>query len=190
MNFLVLASDGKAIARPDSTRNKDNGDCFVPDGVEVVGYAPVIYARMCRTGKAIGREFASRYYDAIGFGILLYPSEDNGEQPHFCRAVTSIYDKTSLLPMAMYNPITLEQGGNVFDIRLNGKEIFSCNTMGMSARIADALAICSTNTTIHKGDFILAELDVLKTLCSRSDGGSSILAHFCGNETIDIDLKF
>lgn len=190
MNFLIMTAEGKAIARPDSTRNKDNGDYFVPTDIESVGYAPVVYARMCRTGKMIENEFAGRYFDAYGFGILLYPSADRGGEPHFCKATGSIFDKTSLLPMAMYNPITLENSENVFRFTLDGKEIFSCNTIGIGARIARALEVCSSHTTIHKGDFVLAELSKVDTLCSREDTSVNINTSFCGNETIDIDLKF
>lgn len=190
MNFLLHTYEGKAVARPDSTRNKDNGDIFIPEDINTVGFTPVLYVRMCRTGKAIGKEFAGRYYDAIGFGVLLYPTTDDGRDPHFCRATGAIHDKTSLLPLAMYNPITLEQGGNLFLLKKDGKEIFSCNTMGMTAKIAEALSACSAHTTIHKGDFTIVELDRISPLQRRNEGDCHLSASFCENETIDIELKF
>lgn len=190
MNFLILTAEGKVIARPDSTRNKDNGDYFVPTDVSSVGFAPVVYARMSRTGKMIGREFVPRYYDAIAFGILLYPSVAPEEKPHYCKATSSCYDKTSLLPLPMYNPITLERDGNIFRISAGSKELFNRSTVGISGLLADAITACSSHTTIHKGDFVIAELDTVRTLRQRSEGDFHLGSTFCENEIIDIDVKF
>ena len=190
MNFLILTSEGKVIARPDSTRNKDNGDYFVPTDVNSMGFAPVVYARMVRTGKMIGREFVTRYYDAVAFGILLYPSVTPEEKPHYCKATSSCFDKTSLMPLPMYNPVTLERAENIFRINKGTKEVFSRSTVGITELVADALTGCSSHTTIHKGDIVIAELDSIKTLGHRSDGDFHLVASFCGNETIDIDVKF
>ncbi len=190
MNFLILTAEGKVIARPDSTRNKDNGDYFVPTDVHSLGFAPVVYARMSRTGKMIGREFTHRYYDATAFGILLYPSTSAEDNPHYCKATSSVFDKTSLLPLPMYNPVTLERAENIFRISVNGKEVFNRSTVGISSLLEDALTACSSHSTIHKGDFVIAELDTVKTLSKRSEGNFHLGATFCGNETIDIDVKF
>lgn len=178
MNFLVYSADGLASVRPDSSRNKDNGDYYVPDGIKELGYTAAVYARMCRSGKAIGAEFSPRYYDAVGMGILIYP---DGE---------TIFDKTSLLPMPLYNPLTLEQEGNIFRATKNGSELFSFNTVGMKEAIEKAIVGCSRNTTIRKGDFVIAELAPAQRLCSYDDGGCSLRASFCNNETIDMEVKF
>lgn len=178
MNFLVYSSDGRPSVRPDSSRCKDNGDYYVPDGIRELEYTAVVYARMCRSGKAIGAEFAQRYYDAVGMGILIYP---DGE---------TIYDKTSLLPMPLYNPITLEQENNIFRATKDGKQMFSFNTVGMKAAIEKAIVGCSLNTTIRKGDFVIAELAPAQHLCSLDDGGCRLNATFCNNETIDMEVKF
>ena len=190
MNFLILTAEGKVIARPDSTRNKDNGDYFVPTDVHSLGFAPVVYARMSRTGKMIGREFTHRYYDAIAFGVLLYPSTAPEDKPHYCKAVSSVFDRTSLLPLPMYNPVTLERDGNVFRIYADSKELFNRSTVGISGLLEDALTACSCHSTIHKGDFVIAELDTVRTLALRSEGDFHLGATFCGNEIIDIDVKF
>lgn len=190
MNFLILSAEGKVIARPDSTRNKDNGDYFVPTDVNSIGFAPVVFARMERTGKMIGREFVHRYYDAVAFGILLYPSMSPEDKPHYCKASSSIFDKTSLLPLPMYNPVTLERDGNIFRISCGERELFTRSTVGISELLADALCSCSVHTTIHKGDFVIAELDTVKTLRQRSDGDFHLGSTFCENEIIDIDVKF
>lgn len=191
MNFFILTSEGKVITRPDSTRNKDNGDYFIPTDVDYLGYAPIIFARMIKTGKMIGREFAERYYDAISFGILLYPAltVKNG-QPHYCKATCGCFDKTSLMPLPMYNPITLDKEDNIFNFKGDDSMLFSCDMIGMKDKVADAIVSCSLHSTIHKGDLVLAELSDVTTLIARPDGDLHIAATFCSNETIDIDLKF
>lgn len=190
MNFLILSAEGKVIARPDSTRNKDNGDYFAPTDVNSIGFTPAVYARMSRTGKMIGREFVPRYYDAVAFGILVYPSTAPEDKPHYCKATSSIFDKTSLLPLPMYNPVTLERDGNIFRISKDSRELFTRSTVGISEILADALTACSQHTTIHKGDFVIAELDSVKTMGQRSEGDFHIGSTFCENEIIDIDVKF
>lgn len=191
MIFFILTKDKFAITRPDSTRNKDNGDYFIPTDVNTVGFTPVVYVRMVRTGKMIGMEFTERYYDAIGFGILLYPSphSDDGHT-EYDLAISACFDKTSLLPLPMYNPVTLEQEGNIFSISKDSNEIFSCNTVGKRSAIADAIVNCSLHSTIHKGDLVLAELDSIRTLCTRNEAEMNLHATFCENESIDVDLKF
>ena len=191
MNFFILTSGGKVITRPDSTRNKDNGDYFIPTDVDYLGYTPIIFARMIKTGKMIGREFAERYYDAIAFGILLYPAltVKNG-QPHYCKATCGCFDKTSLMPLPMYNPITLDKEDNLFTVSDEEKALFSCDMKGKKKLVADAIVSCSSHSTIHKGDLVLAELSEITTLRTRQEGDLRIIATFCDNETIDIDLKF
>ena len=191
MNFFILTSEGKVITRPDSTRNKDNGDYFIPTDVDWLGYTPVIFARMIKTGKMIGREFAERYYDAIAFGILLYPAltVKNG-QPHYCKATCGCFDKTSLMPLPMYNPVTLDKVDNVFSFKGGDNMLFNCDMRGMKDKVADAIVACSLHSTIHKGDLVLAELAEISTLRTRNEGDMHIAATFCSNEIIDIDLKF
>lgn len=191
MNFFILTSGGKVITRPDSTRNKDNGDYFIPTDVDYLGYSPVIFARMIKTGKMIGREFAERYYDAIAFGILLYPATTvrNG-QPHYCKATSGCFDKTSLMPLPMYNPITLDKEDNLFTVTAEKEALFSCDMKGKKDLVADAIVSCSLHSTIHKGDLVLAELSEVATLRTREEGDLHIIAAFCDNEAIDIELKF
>lgn len=191
MNFFIMTYGGKVITRPDSTRNKDNGDYFIPIDVDCVGYAPIMFARMIKTGKMIGRKFVERYYDAIGFGILLYPALTikNG-QPHYCKATCSCFDKTSLMPLPMYNPITLEKEDNLFTVNEGEELLFNCDMKGKKGIIADAIVSCSQHSTIHKGDLVLAELSDVMTLRSREEGDLNVKAAFCDNEIIDIDLKF
>lgn len=178
MNFLVLGADGRVSIRPDSSRNKDNGDYYIPDGISSLGAAPVVFARLCKTGKAIEAAYADRYWDAYSFGVFLYPDGN------------TIFDKTSVLPMPMYNPVTLENEGNVFRVALDGALVFECSTVGITERLKEALVRCSENTTIHKGDFVIAELEVPKEICSPSKGEVRLQLGFCENELLDIVAKF
>lgn len=178
MNFLVLSADGHVSIRPDSSRNKDNGDYYVPDGIASLGATPVVFARLCKTGKAIEEEFASRYYDAYSFGVFLYPDGN------------TIFDRTSVLPMPMYNPVTLENKGNIFRVRMDSEPFFECSTVGITERIHRAIVACSANTTIHKGDFVIAELDACREICTPSQGQRRIRLGFCENELLDITAKF
>ena len=178
MNFLVYSSEGGCSVRPDSSRCKDNGDYYVPDGIDEVAFTPVAYARMNQSGKAIESRFVRRYYDAVGFGFFLYPGGN------------TIFDRTTVLPMPLYNPITLEGTDNRFRGWKDGALLFDIGMEGIRERLEEAICACSANTSIRRADFVIAELAAPAPLCRIGDTICRINAQFCENEVADIEVKF
>lgn len=178
MNLLVLSAQGIVSLRPDSGINKNNTDFYVPDGLENVKYTPVVFARVAKAGKSIEKEFARRYYDAFNFGILVYPGG------------STIVDRSSYLPLPLYNPVVLENSDNTFDVCIDGKPASSFSVMGMADKIEEALIKCSLNTTLRRGDYVIAELSDMALLCDPQSGEKRLSASFCGNNTIDFQVKF
>ena len=86
MNIPVITASGKVIVRPDTTWERDNEDVYLPEFVNSLSWTPVFFARVSKPGRSIGRAFASRYYDGIGFGVLLYPDDllDGSEEGFAC----------------------------------------------------------------------------------------------------------
>ena len=111
------------MVRPDTTWEKDNADFFPPEFVEQLTFSPVVFARILKPGRSVVRRFASRYYDAVNFGVLLYP-ENLLDASSESFATASCLDHTSFLPTPMYNPVTLGEEGNSFILKHNGKTIF------------------------------------------------------------------
>ena len=58
--------------RPDTTWERENKDFFSPECVNEIYWTPVVFARVSKAGKCVGRKFVERYYDGVGCGMLLY----------------------------------------------------------------------------------------------------------------------
>lgn len=187
MNILVETYGKEYIVRPDTTWERDNEDFFVPEFIDALSYTPVLFARICKPGRSVGRNFASRYYDGVGYGILLYPENMISGEAGIAKA--SCIDHTSFLPFPVYNKLTLGQEDNCFCILKDGGSIFETNC-GNAGMIEDAIAAATRFIYIRTGDLIAIELGARKPLCSRSEGETSIRATFCDNETIGFKILF
>ena len=156
MNIIVKTHEGRCYCRPDTTWEREDRDLFSPDSVNSYLYTPVLFARICKAGKCIGRKFAERYYDSIGYGILLYDGTlmDGSAMAY---AASSCRDQTSVLPFPMYNRVTLQEGSNEFTVEKDGSELFrtSCGSQKM---IEDAVSEVSHTVSLRIGDMVAVEL--------------------------------
>ena len=127
MNIVVLNAAGHTVVRPDTTLKKSSDDFYAPDFINRVSWSPVLFARISKPGKYIAAKFASRHYDCINYGMLLYPEDfiDGGEDGY---ARACCFDHTSFLPSPMYNPVTLGREGNRAELRRNGSSRKSPDT--------------------------------------------------------------
>ena len=73
MNIIVkpYGSD-LCYCRPDTTWERENKDFYSPECVNEIYCTPVVFARVSKAGKCVGRKFVERYYDGVGCGMLLY----------------------------------------------------------------------------------------------------------------------
>ena len=73
MNIIVkpYGSD-LCYCRPDTTWERENKDFYSPECVNEIYWTPVVFARVSKAGKCVGRKFVERYYDGVGCGMLLY----------------------------------------------------------------------------------------------------------------------
>ena len=73
MNIIVKPyGSSLCYCRPDTTWERENKDFFSPECVNEIYWTPVVFARVSKAGKCVGRKFVGRYYDAVGCGMLLY----------------------------------------------------------------------------------------------------------------------
>ena len=108
MNIALKTFSGQVISRPDTTWEKENRDYYIPDFVNGMLWSPVLFTRVGKAGKCIGRKYADRYIDGMGFGLLLHPLvECNGEA-----VPSSCMDHTTILPFPLYNKVVLDTPGN------------------------------------------------------------------------------
>ena len=178
MNIIVkpYGSD-LCYCRPDTTWERENRDFYSPECVNEVLWTPIVFARVSKAGKCIGRKFAERYYDGIGCGMLMYCVTSEMQ-------TTSCADHTSVLPMPLYDPVVLE---GVKNFEANGSSILLDDAKNM---LEDALCNASKMTSIRIGDFVAVELSPLTHLASRNEDNVTARGSFCDNESFNFEIIF
>ena len=192
--------------RPDTTWERENRDLYSPECVNAWEWAPVLFARVSKAGKCISPKFASRYYDSLNFGALLYVG---GVE----KAYGSCADHTSILPLPLYNPVVFETEGNKAEFFKNDELIFSLETPGAghvntqgddiefktstnceATRLIQLTeeAICKASqlTSLRIGDYVAIELSPASILAEKTEGSLSFKATFCENEIFNIKVIF
>lgn len=193
MNIIVkpYGSD-LCYCRPDTTWERENRDLYSPDCVNAWNWTPVLFARISKAGKCISPKFASRYYDSLSFGTLLYIGGADV-------ASGSCVDHTSILPLPLYNPVVMETEGNRFDVVKNEETIFSLETpvagsLQDSASLIQAAeaAICKASelTSLRIGDYVAVELAPASVLAEKTEGSLTFKATFCENEIFCFKIIF
>ncbi len=187
MNIIVKPyGSGACYCRPDTTWERENKDFYSPECVNELHWAPILFVRISKAGKCIGEKFAPRYYDAFGFGALMYVGD---YMP--CVASASCADHTSLLPFPLYNPVVLENEENTYEVRREGEAIFKAACGGTLKAEAEA-AICRASqlTSLRIGDFVAVELAPVGALAARADGEATFRGTFCENDLYNIKIIF
>lgn len=187
MNIPVLTHNGHVMVRPDTTIDKFNRDFYPPEFVNTLSYTPVLFARICKAGRSVGAEFADRYYDAYNYGVLLY-ADDLAPRSSEGFASASCLDHTSFLPFPLYGKITLEHKENEFKLRRGGRVIFR-HSDAQASMIEEAICEISKYVYLRSGDLIAIELAGRKKIFRPKDKTVRISGSYCGNGTIDFEIK-
>ncbi len=172
MNILVSLAGGSDASRfqycfrPDTTIEKEDFNYYIPDGITNMSYSPIFFVRISRAGKAIGSRFADRYYDAGGYGALLYGEDLISEGSEAGFAMASSLDRTSILPFPLYGKNVLDNKDNLFALMVNGEEGF--RWMSGTEAVPETLHRISTCTSLRTGDIVAIELAARKPL-NRGD---------------------
>lgn len=186
MNIIVKPNNGSACyCRPDTTWERENKDFYSPECVNEIYWTPIIFARISKAGKCISPKFVSRYYDAAGYGMLMYCRQDGVSDT----AQTSCADHTSILPFPLYNTVVIENSENMLEITRNGECLFKTESIGLE-KIEEALCKASALTSVRIGDFIAVELDQQKPLAQKTEGPVQMKGTFCENEIFDFSIIF
>ncbi len=187
MNIIVKTRSGHIIVRPDTTWEKDNEDFYPPEFVDELTYSPVLFAHVLKPGRSISKKFASRYYDSIGFGMIIWPENMiDGTAESFAQAIC--LDHTSFLPYPMFPQHRLD---NCEDFRLNcnGEELFSFGTASLEM-IEDALVQATRMIYIRTGDLIAIELAGRGRLMTRQNGSAHVSGTIGQDKVLDFKVIF
>ena len=173
MNIIVkpYGSD-LCYCRPDTTWERENKDFYSPECVNEIYWTPVVFARVSKAGKCIGKKFVERYYDGVGCGMLMYCGN------------SEVVDKSSILPHPLFQPVVLEDEK---EFMVNGTPII---LSGAKDLIEEGICNASQLTSLRIGDFVAVELKELQKLASKEDGTVSIKGEFCEKEIFGFNIIF
>ena len=184
MNIVVKPyGSSLCYCRPDTTWEKEGRDLYIPDGVEKVLLAPVVFARVSKAGKCISGKFVTRYYDAVGFGALIYSDEEY-------IAFSSCMDHTSLLPMPLYNTAVFENEENSFCLATGRRQMKFNSNLEIKTALEEAICLASERVSLRIGDLVAVELAPMEVSAERKDGETSLKAEFCENSLFDMKVIF
>lgn len=188
MNIIVNTSSGRITVRPDTTWEKDNEDFYPPEFVDELTYSPVLFARILKPGRSIGRKFASRYYDSVGFGVLLYPENlIDGSPESYAQAIC--LDHTSFLPAPFFPPSRLEQADSQFRLECEGRELFTSDEVSLNM-IEEAIVEATKMLYIRTGDLIAIELAARSPLTTRPAATTHLTGTFGPSKVLDFRIIF
>ena len=207
MNIIVKPYGSDiCYCRPDTTWERENKDFYSPECVNEIYWTPVVFARISKAGKCIGKKFVERYYDGVGCGMLMYCSGQamisNGPLPTSwappptrgwenaisdhqpIRPLSHIVDKTSILPHPLFQPVVLED-----------EKEFVVNTSpvilsGAKDLLEETICNASQLTSLRIGDFVAVELREPQKLASREDGSITVKGRFCEKEVFSFNIVF
>jgi hypothetical protein len=189
MNIIVkpYGSD-LCYCRPDTTWERENKDFYSPECVNEIYWTPVVFARISKAGKCIGKKFVERYYDGVGCGMLMYCSEQA------IRPLSHIVDKTSILPHPLFLPVVLEDEK---EFAVSTKVAGTGSNAEASVILSEAKdlleeALCKASelTSLRIGDFVAVELAAPAALARREDGEVAVKGTFCEKEIFDFKIIF
>ena len=187
MNIIVKPyGSAHCSCRPDTTWERENRDFYSPESVSSISWTPVLFVRISKAGKCVSPKFASRYWDAFNYGMLMYAENFIGGSPE-AWACASCIDHTSILPFPLFNPVVLDQTGNHFMIRANGVELFDYNK-GTKTMVEEAIVNASQLISLRIGDVLAIELQARKVLKETPEKGTLIEGEFCQNPTFDFSI--
>ena len=195
MNIIVKPyGNDLCYCRPDTTWERENKDFYSPECVNEIYWTPVVFARISKAGKCIGRKFVERYYDGIGCGMLLYCGT-SFEGSAGLMKLSEVVDKSSILPHPLFQSLVLEDEKEFIvscqhdaqdDAALSHNVILS----GAKELLEEAICNASQLTSMRIGDFVAVELRELQKLAAREDGSIAVKGEFCEKEIFGFNIVF
>lgn len=142
--------------KPDTALLRNNAPFYYPDFSKEIHHEVEVIVRICREGKHIDRQFAHKYYDAVGIGIDFTARDIQArlKQHSYPWEIAKGFDHSA--PISGWIPKTsfadLQQLS--FRLEVNGQLRQQGNTSMMIFKIDELVAYLSRFFTLKKGDII------------------------------------
>jgi acylpyruvate hydrolase len=142
--------------KPDSSLLINNNPFFYPQFSKEIHYETEIVLKICRLGKSIQSQFASRYYEEIGIGIdftardLQAACKKEGHPWEIAKA----FDQSAVLGRFVPKTSLPDLSAINFQLDLNDVTVQKGNTRDLLFSFDEVITYISTFVTLKTGDLI------------------------------------
>lgn len=142
--------------KPDTAVLREGEPFYLPDFSNEIHYETEVVVRICKMGKNIAKQFANRYYDAIGLGIdftardMQRKFKTAGDPWDLCKGFDNSAPISRFIPKEKLPAFEDLK----FHALLNGQKVQDGATSDMFFSIDDIIAYVSRFVTLKVGDVI------------------------------------
>lgn len=151
-----LPSEPLVFMKPPTALVVNNKPFFYPDFSSDLHYEGEIVLRICKNGRSVQPEFASRYYDAVAFGIdfTARDVQDKLKAKGHPWEIAKAFDRSA--PLSPFVPLDqLENPAAIrFQMKKNGQVVQDGNTKDLIFTFDTLIVHLSKYFTLQKGDYV------------------------------------
>ncbi len=156
LNNPVPVGEPVVFMKPNTALLVNNKPLYYPDYTENLHFEGEIVLRVCKNGRSVQPDFASRYYDAVGFGIdfTARDIQDRQKSKGLPWEIAKGFDRSA--PLSKWIPLEeLPNPANIhFQLKKNGAVVQDGHTENMLFDFNTIICYISKYFTLHKGDMI------------------------------------
>jgi len=156
LNNPVPVGEPVVFMKPNTALLVNNKPLYYPDYTENLHFEGEIVLRVCKNGRSVQPDFASRYYDAVGFGIdfTARDIQDRQKAKGLPWEIAKGFDRSA--PLSKWIPLEeLPNPANIhFQLKKNGAVVQDGHTENMLFDFNTIICYISKYFTLHKGDMI------------------------------------
>jgi 2-keto-4-pentenoate hydratase/2-oxohepta-3-ene-1,7-dioic acid hydratase in catechol pathway len=142
--------------KPNTALLLNNRPFYFPDYTNDLHYEGELVLRICKNGRSVQPEFASRYYDAVAFGIdfTARDIQDRLKAKGHPWEIAKGFDRSA--PLSKWVPLDqLTDVSNIhFQLKKNGEVVQNGQTADLIFPFDSLICHISRYFTLHKGDMI------------------------------------
>lgn len=174
--------------KPDTALLPQGKDFYIPDFSNDIHHEVELVLRICKEGKHIAEEFASKYFDQITVGLDFTARDVQQRQKEKGLPWEPAKAFDSSAPAGSF--ISLDEIKNVkdinFELKKNGATVQSGQSSLMLFSFEKIIAFVSQYVTLRKGDFIFTGTP---KGVSRIEAGDQLEAFLEGKSLLKVDVK-
>ncbi|CAN5353712.1 fumarylacetoacetate hydrolase family protein [soil metagenome] len=174
--------------KPDTALLQKGKDFYIPDFSNDIHHEVELVFRICKEGKNIAEDFASKYYDQITVGLDFTARDIQQKQKEKGLPWEPAKAFDSSAPVGDF--ISLAEIKNIsdinFELKKNGVTVQSGQSAMMIFTIEKIIAFVSRYVTLRKGDFIFTGTP---KGVSRIEAGDQLEAFLEGKSLLKVKVK-